>query len=131
LPTLVRNRTFMKLINLTLAILLLTGSAYSQSAGEILAFNSERVANAVNITWTPSVKPETNHFEIQRSDDGVNWKLIAIMFPYEDGTVSHSYKYNDKLQPEANAYYRIRQIDINKKESFSKVILVSNGLADK
>ena len=121
----------MKLIYLTLAILLLTGSAYSQSAGEILAFNSERVANGVSITWTPSVKPETNHFEIQRSDDGVNWKLIAIMFPYEDGTVSHSYKYTDKLQSEANAYYRIRQIDINKKESFSKSILVSNGLADK
>ena len=121
----------MKLLNLTLAIILLTGSAYSQPSGEILAFNTERIANAASITWTPSIQPVTNHFEIQRSDDGINWKVIAIMFPFEDETVSHSYKYNDKTLTEATAYYRIRQIDITKKESFSKVIRLSGASAEK
>lgn len=121
----------MKLLNLTFALLFLTGSAYSQSTGEILAFNTERIVNAASITWTPSVQPETNHFEIQKSVDGANWKVIALMFPFEDGTVSHSYKYNDKTLTQTSVYYRIRQIDINKKESFSKIILLSNATAEK
>ena len=121
----------MKLLNLILAMLLLTGSAYSQSTGEILAFNTERIANAASITWTPSVKPVTNHFEIQRSEDGINWRVVAIMFPFEDETISHSYKYNDKTLTEATAYYRIRQIDIKMKESFSKVIRLSSALTEK
>lgn len=100
------------------------GVCYSQTPGEIVSFNAEKVDNAAVLTWSPSITPETNHFEIQRSDDGVNWKVVALMFPFEDGTVSHTYKYSDKLASDANVQYRIRQIDINKKENFSQVKLI-------
>ena len=104
--------------------LFFTGVSHSQTPGEIVSFNAEKVENAAVLTWSPSINPETNHFEIQRSDDGVNWKVVALMFPYEDGTVSHIYKYSDKLMSHSNVHYRIRQIDINKKENFSPVKLI-------
>ena len=121
----------MKPLNLIIAFLLLAVSSYSQSTAEIVAFNTEKVNNAVAITWTPSVEPETNHFEIQKSDDGMNWKVIAIMFPFEDASVTHSYKYTDKTYTEGDSFYRIRQIDINKKENFSKVNMLSKTIAEK
>lgn len=114
----------MKLLNLIIALLLISGSTFSQATGEIVAFNAERLNNAIAISWSPAVEPETNHFEIQKSEDGTNWKVIALMFPFEDGSVSHSYRYNDKSAINASAYYRIRQIDINKKESFSQVKMI-------
>jgi hypothetical protein len=102
----------------------LAGAAYCQTPGEIVSFNAEKAGNAVLLTWSPAIAPETNHFEIQRSEDGVNWKVVALMFPYEDGTISHTYKYSDKPTSDANVHYRIRQIDINRKENFSPVKLI-------
>lgn len=109
--------------------LFLAGTSYSQTR-EVVSFNAEKMENAVVLTWSPSVTPETNHFEIQKSDDGINWKVIALMFPYEDGSISHTYTYSDKLATGANVHYRIRQIDINKKENFSQIKMI-NVLANK
>lgn len=109
----------MKTLTLIFA-LFLAGITYAQAPGEIVSFNAEKVNNAVVLTWSPSVSPETNHFEIQRSDDGISWRVIALMFPYEDGSVPHTYEYSDK-SISGNVHYRIRQIDINKKENFSQV----------
>ncbi len=115
----------MKLLNLIIALLLVSGMSFSQTAGEFVAFNAEKANNAVAITWTPTER-KINHFEIQKSKDGMNWKVIAIMFPFEDSSGSHSYKYADKSLIKGNCYYRIRQIDINKKEIFSRIRLFSN-----
>ena len=113
----------MKILTLIFS-LFFAGASYSQTPGEIVSFNAEKVDNAAVLTWSPAVSPETNHFEIQRSDDGINWKVVALMFPYEDGTVTHTYRYSDKLTSDAGTHYRIRQIDINKKENFSQVKLI-------
>ena len=121
----------MKLFSLIIALLLASASSYSQTSAEIVSFSIEKVSGAVAVTWTPSVVPESNHFEIQRSKDGANWKVIAIMFPFEDSSRMHTYKYNDKSLTEGNLYYRIRQIDINKKENFSKVHTTGSTKTDK
>lgn len=121
---------YMKLLNLIACLLLIVGSAFSQTASEIVAFNAEKVNDAVSISWTPSNEIETNHFEIQRSEDGENWKVIAIMFPFED-TQAHSYKYSDKLFEKESSFYRIRQIETSRKEHFSKVMMVGNLTAKK
>src|SRR5690242_2322972 len=108
----------------------LAGASSAQTPGEIVSFNAEKINDAAVLTWSPSISPETNHFEIQRSEDGINWKVVALMFPYEDGSVAHTYKYSDKLSSDANMQYRIRQIDIRKKERFSQVKMI-NVLANK
>ena len=130
LPLYASQPYFMKRSLLVFALLMVTGSIFSQESGKIISFNAEKVKNAVVITWAPSIQPQTNHFEIQRSADGSQWKVVAIMFPFEDSTVSHTYRYSDKSAP-ATAHYLIRQIDINKKENFSKVKLVPGVVADK
>lgn len=121
----------MKLLNLITCLLLITNAAFSQSTSEIIAFNAEKVNDAIAFTWTPADEATTNHYEIQKSVDGVNWKVVAIMFPFEDVTIAHSYKYSDKTFANESSYYRIRQIETNKKENFSKVMMVEAGTAKK
>ena len=116
---------YMKTLILIFAFLVTGVTGYSQTQGEIVFFNAEKISNTVSLEWSPSINPETNHFEIQRSEDGVNWRVIALMFPYEDGAVSHTYKYSDKISSGGNVQYRIRQIDINKKENFSQVKMIT------
>lgn len=121
----------MKLLNLITCLLLITGSAFSQSTSEITDFNAERMNGSVNITWTPSNDAATNHFEIQKSVDGVNWKVVAIMFPFEDLSQAHTYSYSDKVQSKDGSYYRIRQIETSKKENYSEVKMIDVTTASK
>ena len=98
---------------------LLCMGAQAQSVKDEMAFNVEKVGNLISMTWTTANQPETNHFEIQRSEDGSTWKTVAIMFPYEDISKAHAYRYAEKKVKQPDAYYRIRQIDINKSENFT------------
>ena len=121
----------MKLFSLLITLLVATVSSYSQTNADIISLSIKKVSGAVAVIWTPSVVPVSNHFEIQRSEDGTNWKMIAIMFPFEDTSKMHTYKYNDKSLPQGNLYYRIRQIDINKKENYSKVQMTGSTKTNK
>jgi hypothetical protein len=120
----------MKALNLIIALVIVSGSLFSQT-GDIVSVSTEKSASGVIINWSPSVQPETNYFEIQKSADGNSWKVIAIMFPFEDASTSHVYRYNYKTGNEGNVYYRIRQLDMNKNEIFSKVKMLSNTVADR
>jgi len=111
----------MNLIALITALVITNATAYSQGEDGILMLNTEKINKTVVLTWTPSTQPETNHFEIQRSRDGKNWTAIAIMFPFEDNSTTHAYKFSDKSHQRAGTYYRIRQIDTSRKETFSEV----------
>ena len=104
---------------MSIAIFLLCTAVHAQSATEKMAFNVEKAGNLISMTWTVSNQPETNHFEIQRSEDGSTWKTVALMFPFEDNSTAHSYRYAEKMHKRSKAYYRIRQIDINKSENFT------------
>ena len=83
---------------------------------------------AVSISWSAADEVNNNHFEIQRSLDGMNWDAIAIMFPELDANL-HMYKYNDRFCSKVDVYYRIRQVDMNGGESFSKVTMIA-GFSD-
>jgi len=120
----------MKPLHLVTCLILITNAAFSQTSSEIPSFNAEKINDAIAISWTPSEVAITNHFEVQRSVDGINWKVVAMMFPFEDSE-AHSYKYSDKTLTNESAYYRIRQIETSRKENFSKVMMVEAVTAKK
>ena len=109
----------MKAALMSIAIFLFCAAVHAQSGKDEMTFNVEKAGNLINMTWTVSVQPETNYFEIQRSEDGNSWKTVALMFPFEDNSKAHTYRYAEKTLKQSDAYYRIRQIDINKSENFT------------
>jgi hypothetical protein len=109
----------MKTALVSIAMFLLCIGSQAQSRKDEMVLNVEKVGILVNMTWAAAIQPETNHFEIQRSEDGSTWKTVAIMFPYEDNLKPHAYRYAEKMVKRSDAYYRIRQVDINKNENFT------------
>jgi hypothetical protein len=84
------------------------------------SFELAQTANTVKINWQTSMEIRHNYFEIQRSVDGVNYEVIALMFAMEDAEKGASYKYHDHLPliPSAgDFYYRLRLVDLNGKSS--------------
>ncbi len=85
---------------------------------EMHSFDLAQTANTVKINWQTSREIRHNYFEIQRSNDGVNYEVIALMFAMEDAEKGAAYKYHDHLpfnQTAGDLYYRLRLVDLNGK----------------
>lgn len=81
------------------------------------------------LTWKTATEQNNKGFEIQQSDDGINFEKIAFVSSRSEtgnSTQKLSYNYlNDKLFAGKN-YYRLRQIDKDGKFIYSRVIVINN-----
>jgi hypothetical protein len=64
---------------------------------------------------------DSRNFEVQRSLDGTNWTVIAVMLGAGNSNSVQQYTYTDKNMTAAVAYYRIRQVDVNGDYEFSTI----------
>ena len=76
-------------------------------------FYTAKSNNNVVLVWNTPYEMANNNFEIQRSTDGRNWKVIAIMLGAGTATTATQYCYTDREKGIVNAMYRIRQVDNN------------------
>lgn len=81
----------------------------------VQSFELTKAGNTVKLNWLTSIEKNNNYFEIQRSIDGIQFDVIALMFAKEDAEKGAFYKYNDSESAKLSAdkvYYRLRIIDI-------------------
>ncbi len=88
------------------------------------SFSFKRSGNEVVLNWSTSEEKNNSHFEIEKSTDGRNWKLIGIIIGNGTTTNSNQYGYTDKKELSAVMYYRILQVDLNGQKTYSSVKLV-------
>ena len=100
----------------------------------MLTFTGNKEANKNILNWSTTNEINNKGFEIQRSKDGNTFEKIGFVdTKFVNGTSTGTLLYTfDDLQPlDGNLYYRLKQIDINGKESYSKVILIKGGKGNK
>lgn len=85
-----------------------------------LSFSARRETAAVVLNWATDKEFNNNHFVVERSIDGSNWKQIGIVLPATTSGV-HQYEFKDMAQHSAVISYRIRQVDVDGSSSFSKI----------
>ncbi len=89
------------------------------SASVVLqSFELIKSGNTIKINWQTATEKNNNYFEIQRSIDGIQYDVIALMFAKEDAEKGAAYRYNDQEFAKFNAekvYYRLRIIDMTGK----------------
>lgn len=81
-----------------------------------------RVAKGVLVSWQAVVDNSHDHFDIERSVDGVHFITIGSM----TGKASNSFT---DLLPDAMNYYRIKEVDKQGRVSFSKTVMVEAVVA--
>lgn len=76
------------------------------------------------LQWTTAGELNSKEFQIQRSQDAVNWQHIGTVAAAGNTSTVRTYKFED-LQPAKGAnFYRILQVDVDGKSSYSEVKLL-------
>ena len=82
--------------------------------------------NLVKLAWTTSLEVNCKRYDIQRSTDGADFKTVATKAGSGNSSVSLSYTINDDVSTLHTpiVYYRLSQVDLDGKQSISKVTSV-------
>ena len=92
-----------------------------------ISFSAAAIQKKVDLNWLTDNEVNNSYFEVERSFDGSSFSLIGMVLDgFKNGsTTSYRMSDNEKsLSARDIAYYRLKQIDINGKFSYSSVVMV-------
>jgi hypothetical protein len=92
-------------------------------------FTVRRQNSSALLLWQTSSEVNTGYFEIQRSNDGINFTTIGYVQAAGNSNVLLSYSFIDEHPLDGTSYYRIMERDLNGSVNLSPVrsIHFSNG----
>ncbi len=95
-----------------------------------LYFTGAAADNAVNLKWATEMEMNNDHFEVERSFDGNSFKTIGLALDgfAITGSTGKKYQFKDnsvELKGKTVAYYRLKQIDLDGKSTYSVIIAVT------
>lgn len=88
-------------------------------------FEAHQVKNQVNLSWTTATESGNSHFVVERSKDAVNFIPVARVNGAAISNIPINYESVDSFPYSGANYYRLRQVDINGKETLSQIVLVN------
>lgn len=91
---------------------------------EFISFDGVCKQNAISLTWKTASENNNHRFEIEQSSDAVTFTTIGTVF--SESSFSNSikeYQHTFKTDYAIN-YFRIKQIDIDSKSTYTKIIQV-------
>jgi hypothetical protein len=83
--------------------------------------------NDVKIVWSTASEINNDHFEVERSVDGINFISVAKIKAAGNTNSITNYSYTDKKINVAVAYYRIKQVDKNGSSVYTALASVKNN----
>ena len=108
----------------------LTGGGFAPMSTLPVTFVNFYVAvenEKVKIVWSTATETNNNHFEIERSFDGLNWSTLTIIAAVGNSNAIINYSYTDKKPNAAVTYYRIKQVDQDGGVTYTSVKTISGG----
>jgi len=105
-------------------------SAYVVLPVRFLAINAAAQGAGVLVTWQVTDEREVLHYEVERSLNGTRFTKIAEVAFTQPTGAQNSYRYFDASAPEAVAYYRIRQVDVDGRYTNSNIVPVWRRTAE-
>ncbi len=91
---------------------------------EFASFSANVVKNQVELSWTTESETENYGFDVERSQDGVQFEKIDFIKGFGTTTVPQAYSYTDRVLSEGKYYYRLKQIDFDGRFCYSEILEV-------
>lgn len=88
---------------------------------ELTSFIGQRIGDCNQLSWTTASELNCDYFELQRSEDGINFTAIHQAAAAGTSSASQNYNFRDCQHP-AISYYRLRIVDFDGTYSWSKVV---------
>ena len=84
--------------------------------------------NKVIVSWTTTFESNNDHFEIERSTDGINYTTVGSVKAVGNSGNKNNYSFADDIKSininKKDIFYRLKQIDRDEKSSLTKVLIV-------
>jgi hypothetical protein len=93
---------------------------------QFLSFDAELKGDKVLVTWTTAQERNASHFEVQKSTDGQNFRTIGSVTARGNSSTKVNYSFTDNSVEAGVSYYRLRQVDLDAKAIFTRVVPIRN-----
>jgi agmatine deiminase len=85
--------------------------------------------NTSTIAWETASERNTSHFDVESSLNGLIFTKIAALKASGNSSEAKKYTYIDNtFTNNSTVYYRLKTVDLDGKETLSKVVSVKNGI---
>lgn len=88
-------------------------------------FSARSEGQSARLSWETSWEEGNSHFEVQRSNEGLNFETIGFVPGGNNSTALIAYDFTDESPHTGNNYYRLKQHDFNGTFAFSEIVRVS------
>lgn len=94
-----------------------------------ISFNAKCEGNKIIINWKTAQEQNSDRFDIEKSTDGIHWRVIGSLPAAGNSSTEKSYSFTDN-NPVQNNYYRIAEYDLGGRVQFTGILRSSCGAAD-
>lgn len=88
---------------------------------ELVSFKASIADSEVNLNWTTATEVNNDHFSIERSRDGREFEVIGNVKGAGNSSGTKNYAFIDQHPYTGTSYYRLKQIDYDKKFAYSQI----------
>ncbi len=92
---------------------------------ELTKFAAQKDNATAKLTWSTASELNNSHFDIERSANGKTFDKIGEISGYGSTQEARTYTFVDEKPFTAANYYRLRQVDLDGKETVSKAVSVN------
>jgi hypothetical protein len=95
----------------------------------LVNFNGQVVNGNAELKWATSSEQNTDHFSVERSDDGVHFNAIDRVAAAGNSNTTLQYAYTDQQAIANIAWYRLQMVDKDGKYTTSQVLRLTNTVS--
>ena len=97
----------------------------------LLSFIASATDNEqVVIKWETATEINNDYFTIERSRDGINWEVIAIIDGAGNSSSEQNYTHYDDDPEYGTSYYRLKQTDFDGQYEYFEVVVVTTNSSE-
>jgi Secretion system C-terminal sorting domain len=98
---------------------------------ELINFTAHPLDKTIQLTWQTASEKNNDHFDIEYSTDGKTFSKMGQITGHGTTSQIQNYGYVDTTPFSGVNYYRLKQMDIDGKFTYSKTVSVKMGQSDK
>lgn len=91
---------------------------------KLISFNAYTNNREVDLSWQTATEINNRGFDIQRSADGITWNKIGFVNGNLNSSDTKSYQFVDASPLPGTIFYRLVQVDIDNKTTYSSIVSV-------
>lgn len=94
---------------------------------ELVSFTGQNTDEGILLKWSTSMERNFDHFEIERSSDGIAFDYVSSVTGKGGLAVKTDYHFVDGSARNGKYYYRLKNVDLDDAFDYSRIVVVVAG----